>query len=101
MQSEITLLKCPRIKEVGRNKSVRAVARTGVSGRNPQIRRKRHLALCAWMALFRPTPELAIAESMPMVTILSRLVHKNESLGRRINSDVQFLPGMEEFAHEH
>ncbi len=82
MQSEITLLKRPRIKEVGRNKSVRAVARTGVSGRHPQIRRKRHLALRAWMVLFRPTSELTIAESMPMVTILSRLVHKNEKLGK-------------------
>ncbi len=99
MQSEITLLKRPRIKEVGRNKSVRAVARTGVSGRHPQIRRKRHLALRAWMVLFQPTLELAIVDSMPMVTILSRFVYKDESLGRRVKLDIQFPPGMEEVDH--
>ncbi len=44
---------------VGRNKSARAIAGTGVSGKHyPElIRRKRHLALRYWVALFRPTYE--------------------------------------------
>jgi hypothetical protein len=35
-----------------------------------------------------------------MVTILSRLVYKDESLGRRVNLNIHFPLSMEELAHE-
>ncbi|HEY8096217.1 MAG TPA: hypothetical protein VIE65_09055 [Methylobacter sp.] len=67
MQSEITLLQRPRIKEVGRNKSVRVVARTDVAymdvGKGREQERK----------LFRQTPPNS-PETPPRATRLDGLI---------------------------